>query len=33
LCIIMNTYTPPSNGSWCNGVKYFGDMIQNYETK
>jgi len=33
LCIIMNTYTPPSNGSWCDGVKYFGDMIQNYETK
>ncbi len=32
LCEIMKTYTPPSNGSWCNGVRYFGDFIQNYKT-
>ena len=32
LCEIMKTYTPPSNGSWCEGVNHFGDMIQNYET-
>jgi hypothetical protein len=29
-CVIMKTYTPPSDGSWCRGVNYFGDMIQNY---
>jgi len=31
-CDIMKTYTPPSQGSWCEGVKYFGDQIQNYTT-
>jgi hypothetical protein len=31
-CEIMKTYTPPSKGSWCEGVKYFGDIIQNYTT-
>jgi hypothetical protein len=30
LCEIMKTYTPPSNGSWCRGVKYFGDEMLNY---
>ena len=29
-CEIMKTYTPPSDGSWCRGVNYFGEMIQNY---
>jgi hypothetical protein len=32
LCEIMGTYTPPSNGSWCNGVSYFRDMILEYES-
>lgn len=32
LCEIMKTYTPPSNGSWCEGVKHFGDLIQSYIT-
>jgi len=32
LCEIMQTYTPPSDGSWCDGVMYFGDIIQEYET-
>ncbi len=32
VCEIMKTYTPPSNGSWCNGVNYFSEMIQNYQT-
>jgi hypothetical protein len=31
-CDIMKTYTPPSKGSWCEGVKYFGDMIETYST-
>lgn len=31
-CDIMKTYTPPSKGSWCEGVKYFGDLIQNYKS-
>ena len=31
-CEIMKTYTPPSDGSWCEGVNHFGDLIQNYET-
>lgn len=31
-CVIMETYTPPSDGSWCKGVNYFGEMIQNYKT-
>ncbi|MFC1700125.1 hypothetical protein ACFLZ4_00585 [Patescibacteria group bacterium] len=32
LCEIMKTYTPPSDGSWCAGVKHFGDLIQSYKT-
>jgi len=32
-CEIMKIYTPPSNGSWCNGVNYFGNLIQNYSSK
>ena len=32
LCAIMKTYTPPSNGSWCRGVGYFGDFIRSYKT-
>jgi hypothetical protein len=31
-CDIMKVYTPPSNGSWCKGVDYFGDIIQNYKS-
>ena len=31
-CEIMKIYTPPSKGSWCEGVNHFGDTIQNYET-
>lgn len=31
-CEIMKVYTPPSNGSWCKGVNYFGDIIQGYKT-
>lgn len=29
-CDLMKTYTPPSKGSWCEGVNHFGDLIQNY---
>lgn len=32
MCEIMRTYTPPSNGSWCKGVEYFGDLIQSYKS-
>jgi len=31
-CEIMKTYTPPSRGSWCSGVEFFGDIITNYKT-
>lgn len=31
-CIIMRTYTPPSQGSWCQGVKFFRDQIMDYTT-
>lgn len=31
-CQVMATYTPPSNGSWCEGVKYFADLIENFES-
>ncbi len=31
-CEIMKTYTPPSNGSWCNGVKYFTDIITGFKS-
>ncbi|NBO17590.1 MAG: hypothetical protein EBV07_01745 [Proteobacteria bacterium] len=32
-CDIMKVYTPPSNGSWCRGVNYFAEKIQNFGTK
>ncbi len=32
-CDIMKVYTPPSKGSWCRGVNYFGEKIQNFGTK
>lgn len=32
-CEIMKTYTPPSKGSWCEGVKYFGELIENFESE
>lgn len=32
-CEIMKTYTPPSKGSWCAGVNYFGQMIENFESE
>jgi hypothetical protein len=32
-CDIMRIYTPPSNGSWCKGVNYFGEKIQNYGSR
>ena len=32
-CDIMRIYTPPSNGSWCKGVNYFGEKIQNFGSK
>lgn len=31
-CEIMKIYTPPSDGSWCKGVDYFGEIIQNYKS-
>lgn len=31
-CEMMKTYTPPSSGSWCEGVKFFGDIISNYKS-
>ena len=31
-CEIMKVYTPPSNGSWCEDVKYFGNLIQEFST-
>lgn len=31
-CEIMKTYTPPSNGSWCEDVKAFAQELQDYET-
>jgi len=32
-CDIMRIYTPPSEGSWCRGVNYFGEKIQNYGSR
>ncbi|KKT45393.1 MAG: hypothetical protein UW82_C0026G0014 [candidate division WWE3 bacterium GW2011_GWC2_44_9] len=32
-CEMMKTYTPPSKGSWCEGVNYFANMIDNFETE
>lgn len=31
-CEIMKTYTPPSDGSWCEGVNHFADIIKNYKS-
>lgn len=31
-CEIMKKYTPPSNGSWCEGVEFFKDKILNFKT-
>ncbi len=31
-CEIMKIYTPPSDGSWCRGVNYFGEIIQSYKS-
>ena len=31
-CEIMKTYTPPSNGSWCEGVNHFAEIIRDYKT-
>jgi hypothetical protein len=31
-CDIMKTYTPPSQGSWCEGVNYFGSQFKDYKT-
>ena len=32
VCEIMKIYTPPSNGSWCDGVSHFADLIKDYKT-
>ncbi len=32
-CEIMKVYTPPSKGSWCNGVNYFKEVITEYESQ
>lgn len=32
-CQIMEIYTPPSKGSWCEGVKYFADLIENFASE
>lgn len=31
-CEIMKIYTPPSRGSWCEGVEFFREEIENYKT-
>jgi len=31
-CEMMKTYTPGSNGSWCDGVTHFADIIKNYKS-
>ena len=31
-CEIMKIYTPPSNGSWCQGIDFFRDEIHEYVT-
>lgn len=31
-CEIMKVYTPPSQGSWCAGVNFFGDKIVEYKS-
>jgi hypothetical protein len=31
-CEIMKIYTPPSNGSWCEGVNHFAEIIRDYKT-
>ncbi len=32
LCEIMKTYTPPSKGSWCAGVGFFQNAIEQYRS-
>lgn len=32
LCEIMKIYTPPSKGSWCKGVGFFGEEIHEFES-
>ncbi len=32
LCEIMKIYTPPSQGSWCRGVDYFKEVIDEYKS-
>jgi len=31
-CEIMKIYTPPSSGSWCEGVNHFAEIIRDYKT-
>ena len=31
-CEIMKIYTPPSNGSWCNGIDFFRAEMDEYKT-
>ena len=31
-CEIMKIYTPPSNGSWCNGINFFREKMIEYKT-
>jgi hypothetical protein len=31
-CEMMKVYTPPSKGTWCNGVYFFKDVIVHYKT-
>lgn len=31
-CEIMKIYTPPSKGSWCSGVEFFRNEIDNYNS-
>lgn len=32
LCEIMKTYTPPSEGSWCEGVEFFKKEITEFQS-
>lgn len=32
-CEIMRIYTPPSEGSWCEGVNHFSDIIKDFKTE
>ena len=31
LCEIEKIYTPPSEGSWCEHIAHFRDVIEGYE--